>query len=539
MARYVLGLDFGSLSVRAAVVNAENGETARSAERNYEHGFIEGVFPPTGEKLPDGWTLQQPRDWLGAASDAIRAVNADGVYAVGLDFTAPTILPVTADGTPLCFLDEFKNEKHAYAKKWKHSSAVREAERINETADRRLLRYYGGRLSSEMTLPKIWQTLGGAPRVYAAAHRFADAGDWMAERFCGVPVCSKATAGYKALWNGDYPTKEFFRALDPRLENVAEKLMPPNAAPCDRVGTVTAKAAEFFGLPEGIPVACPMIDAHAALPAAGVADCGTLLAIIGTSSCQITLCEKLSEVPGILAVVKDGIIPGSCAYEAGQTCVGDCFAWFTKNCVPEEYARAAREKGEGMHEYLTGKAERLRAGENGLVALDWWNGNRSVLLDGDLSGLIAGLTVQTRPEEIYRALLESTAYGMRVITDNFEKHGVPVERIRACGGIAVKNPLMMQIYADVLRREICVVDEPYVGARGSAIYAAAAAGLYPDLKAAICAMSCKKEKLYRPDPQSSRVYDLLYAEYLKLYELFGRNDEMMKRLKKIKGLAGN
>ena len=549
--KYCLGLDFGSLSGRALLVEVETGREVATAVCAYAHGFIEDTLPATGGKLPPDWTLQDPQDYLDVIGEIIpkvledSGVNPKNIVGVGVDFTACTVIPVKKDGTPLCFLPEFRYNKHAYVKKWKHHAAQGQANRINELASERnepWLNAYGGKISSEWLFPKLLQILEEAPEVYAAMDRFAEASDWLVWQLTGTETCSNCTAGYKAIWNkrSGYPSRDFFRALNPAFENVvSEKLSENIGFLGQKAGEISPEMAAFTGLAAGTAVAVGNVDAHVAVPAVGITQSGSMLMIIGTSTCDLVLGDSARVVPGMCGVVEDGVLPGMFGFEAGQSCVGDHFDWFVSNCVPPSYHEEAREKNISIHQYLREKAMRQKPGESGLLALDWWNGNRSVLVDADLTGMILGMTLATRPEEVYRALIEATAYGARMIIDTFEKHGVKIEHVYACGGIAVKDEFMMQIYADVLNRDITVSLSPQTCALGSAMFGAVAAGSarggYDSILDAARVMPRLRDNPYRPAEENRRIYDRLYAEFARLHDYFGQGEnDVMKRLKAIK-----
>lgn len=550
MAKYVIGVDFGTLSGRALLVNVADGEELATAVFNYPHAVMDETLPD-GKPLAPDWALQHPKDYLEVFSHTIPAVlkeskvSAEDVIGVGVDFTACTLLPVKADGTPLCFLEKYQSEPHAYIKLWKHHAAQDKANKLNEIArktNQKWLSRYGGKISSEWAVPKIWQTLEEAPEIYEAADFFIEAADWVIWQLTGVQTRNSCTAGYKAIWHkkDGYPDKEFFKALDPRLENVVkDKLNCPVSPLGEKAGEITEAAARLTGLKPGTAVAVANVDAHVTVPAVKIDGPGKMLAIMGTSTCHILLGTKERTVPGMCGVVEDGVCPGYFGYEAGQSCVGDHFAWFVENCVSAEYFAAAETEGLNIHEYLTKKAQTLKVGQSGLVALDWWNGNRSVLVDVDLTGLIVGMTLQTKPEEIYRALIEATAYGTRKIIETFRDSGVPVEEFYASGGISLKNPMAMQIYADIIKVPIKIGGTSQGPALGSAIFAAVAAGAesggYDDVFKAGRMMGKLKDIIYLPDHANSAVYDKLYAEYSILHDYFGRGtNDVMKRLKEIK-----
>ncbi len=550
MHNYTIGVDFGTLSGRAVLVDTTTGEEVAVAVHEYSHGVMD-------EKLPDGtplgvdWALQHPQDYLDVFRVTVpmvmkmSMVTPDQVVGVGIDFTACTVLPVKADGTPLCFLDEFRSRPNAWIKLWKHHAAQDEANRLNTIAEQRkekFLKRYGGKISSEWMIPKIWQTVNEDPGVYDAADRFIEAADWVVWQLTGRETRNTCTAGYKAIWHkhDGYPSNEFFKALHPRMERlVDEKLLRTLMPVGTRAGSITAAAAGLTGLREGTAVAVANVDAHVSIPAVGITSPGKMLAIIGTSTCHMLLGDTEREVPGMCGVVEDGIIEGFFGYEAGQSCVGDHFQWFVENCTPAEYKAEADAAGIDLHTLLTEKAAKLKPGESGLVALDWWNGNRSVLVDVDLTGMIAGMSLITKPEEIYRALIEATAFGTRMIIETFEESGVPVNEFYAAGGIAEKNAFVMQIYADVIKREIRISGSPQAPALGSAMFGAVAAGKadggFDTIMDAARVMAKVKEQTYRPIGENTAIYDRLFAEYRILHDYFGRGaNDVMKRLKAIR-----
>ena len=554
MSRYSIGVDFGTLSGRAVLVDVSDGRIAAQSVREYSHGVMSSVLP-SGKKLGSDWALQHPMDYLDVFYETIpdvlnkSGVDKKDVIGISVDFTACTMLPLDESFMPLCFLEEYRDEPHAYVKLWKHHAAQEQANRLNETAARRgedFLARYGGKISSEWLIPKIMQILDEAPGIYERTHTFAEAADWVTYMLCGSFVRNACTAGYKALWHKrrGYPSTEFFKALDPRLERLTEEKLAGEIIPTGRrVGYLTAAMAEKLGLHTGVAVAAANVDAHVSLPAAGITEPGKLLMIIGTSTCDILLGDEEKTVEGMCGVVEDGVIEGFFGYEAGQSCVGDHFDWFVGSCVPKNLLEEAEKAGAGIHDYLTEKAARLSVGQSGLVALDWFNGNRSVLVDADLTGLIVGMTLQTRPEEIYRALIEATAYGKRMIIEAFESAGVPIDEMFACGGISWKNRLMMQIYADVTNRSIGISACEQTPALGAAMFGAVAAGKaaggYDSITDCAKIMGSIRETYY-PIPENVKAYDRLYAEYKLLHDWFGRGgNDVMKRLKAIKTEAAH
>jgi L-ribulokinase len=550
--KYAIGVDFGTESGRAVLVNVQTGEEIATAVHRYANGVIDERLPESNIRLEPDWALQDPNDYLEVFKRTIPAVlkesgvAPENVIGIGVDFTACTMLPTKADGTPLCFLPEWRATPHAWIKLWKHHAAQPEANQFNAIAREQgfsFLNRYGGKISSEWFVPKVWQILDEAPAVYAAADRFIEAADWVVWQLTGVETRNSCTAGYKAVWSKreDFPPTEFYKALDPRLEHMVDEKMSRTITPLgDKAGGLCAAAAAWTGLKPGTAVAVANVDAHVSVPAATVVGPGRMVIIMGTSSCHMVLSDKEKIVPGMCGYVEDGIIPGFFGYEAGQSCVGDHFAWFVENCVPASYQQEAERQKVDIHTLLESKAALLKPGESGLVALDWWNGNRSVLVDVDLTGMILGMTLLTKPEEIYRALIEATAYGTRVIVDAFNQHGVAVDEIICTGGLPDRNHLLMQIYADVTGKEIRVAAAKQTPALGSAMFGAvaagAAAGGYDSIYTAAAQMARLREnEIYRPNPAAQATYQRLFAEYQQLHDYFGRGaNDVMKRLKALK-----
>ncbi|WP_269317913.1 ribulokinase [Exiguobacterium sp. KJ 601] len=554
MANYTIGVDYGTQSGRAVLVDVATGREVATAVKPYTHGVMDEYLPDGVTRLEHDWALQHPQDYLEVLELTIPAVvkeagiMPDQVVGLGIDFTACTILPIDEHLNPLCFREEHQQNPHSYVKLWKHHAAQDEADELNRIAAERgedFLKRYGGKISSEWMIPKVWQILNEAPAIYEAADQILEATDWVVSQMTGRVVRNSCTAGYKAIWHKQdgYPSIEFFKALDPRLENVVEEKLTRDIAPIgSKAGELTEAFAARIGLLPGTAVAVANVDAHVAVPAVGIAEPGKMLMVMGTSTCHILLGKDEQVVPGMCGVVEDGVIPGLMGYEAGQSCVGDHFEWFTETCVPGHYVEEAALKGIGIHQLLTEKAARQRVGESGLIALDWWNGNRSTLVDTNLTGVLLGATLLTKPEDIYRALIEATAYGTRTIVEAFRNSGVPVHEVYAAGGIAEKNALMMQIYADVLNMEIKISASSQTPALGSAMFGAVAAGAerggYATITEAAAKMGRVKEETYKPIPENVATYDALFAEYTKLYDYFGRGEnDVMKRLKKIKAEA--
>ena len=542
---YALGIDFGTESARALLVRISDGREAASQTYPYPHGVVEGRMPH-GAPLPEGFALQHPRDYLEALEETVKAVlrkagaGPGDVAGIGIDFTACTPLPVLADGTPLCLLPEFAKNPHAWVKLWKHHGALREAEDLNRTfrsAGGEWLARYGGAINLEWIFPKLLETHRKAPEVLEKADRYLEASDWVVWRLTGKEVRGSCAAGYKGCWLGDgYPPREELARVDPRFPALVDRLLGKTFLPAGRpAGGLTAEWARRLGLEEGTPVSAPIIDAHAAVPGCGVGESGRLVLILGTSGCHMMLGEKEILVPGIQGVVRDGILPGFYGYEAGQAALGDLFAWFAKNALPRDYAREAEARSLPPLALMEEKARAVPPGRTGLVALDWWNGNRSILIDPGLKGLILGYRMGTRPEQVFRALLEAAAFGTRVILDHFQDQGLPVKEVVATGGIAGKNALFLEILAHATGRTFHVARTDQACALGAAVFGAAAAGPersgFQGVSQAARAMAGSPRATYEPDPAVKGIYDDLFALYMELHDHFGRGGtDLMKRI---------
>jgi len=543
-----LGLDYGTESVRAIFVETRTGRTLGEAVVPYRHGVITDKLPGTDVRLGNEWVLQDSRDYLNDMVVATRAAMKKGrvapkrVCGIGISFTACTMLPTKADGTPLSWIDDFRRRPNAWCKLWKHHASQPQADRMNEVARKRgekWLARYGGTVSSEWFFPKALQAIEEDPRVWKAADVYIEAGEWLGWQLTGELSRSTCHGGYKQCWHKreGYPSPAYLRAVHPELPKlVSLKMRGPRVAPGQPVGRLAPAWAKELGLPAGIAVSSSIIDAHSGVPGAGVADEGVMVMVMGTSTCHMLMGTKEKLARGICGVVEDGILPGYFGYEAGQVAVGDIFAWYVEHGAPAYIHEQAKRCRAGVHEVLTAQAAELRPGQNRLIALDWWNGNRTPFVDGRLSGLIVGLTLSSRPAEIYRALIEATAFGTMRVIETFEAAGIRTKSLVGCGGIAQKNPLLMQIYADVTGRSIDVAASPMASSLGAAILGAVAAGSaaggYDSVRDAVRNMVAKPIGRYRPDRKAHRVYTRMYREYRRLSDHFGTyRDPVMRELK--------
>lgn len=541
MSRYALGLDFGTESVRALAVNCMTGDEISEAVEFYEHGVITKNLPGSSEPLPNDFALQHPQDYIDSSLKAItkilKDISAKEIIGIGVDFTACTILPIKNDGTPIMQLIPYKNNPHAWVKLWKHHAAQPEADKINEIAHERneaFLKYYSGRISSEWMLPKSWEIAKMAPDVFKATDIIIDGGDWIIYQITGKFCRNACVAGYKGLWNAEmgFPSKDFLRTLDTKIKNLDDKWLKNIVYPGQCVGGVSESFANQSGLLPGTPISAATIDAHSGVLGMGVFDEGPICIIMGTSSCHLALSKQLHFFEGYAGLVKDGIIPGFYGYESGQSAVGDIFAWFVRDFLQPDRDSFLE---------ISKRATSLKPGESGLVVLDWMNGNRSILMNAHLTGSIVGLMLDSKPEEVYRALIEGTAFGTRIILETHQKAGIPVEELVVCGGL-VKDPLIIQTYANVTGLPFKVAASNQAVALGAAIFGAVAAGLenggFTSFEEAITSMTKPSSKTYFPDKKAKAIYDQLFDIYQHCHNIFGREyADVMKRLKKLKNLV--
>ena len=544
--KYTVGIDFGTLSGRAVLVDVKTGEEIASSVMDYPHAVISTTLPASGEVLPANWALEDPRDYLAVLEYLIPTlckeadIKAEQIVGLGIDFTCCTVLPIKKDGTPLVCLPEFEKNKHAYVKLWKHHASQKWADRMNEVAAERgetFVNYFGGKISSEWLFPKLLQTAKEAPEVIEAADYYIEAGDWLNFLLTGEQKRGYLFAAFKGEYLPEvgYPSDEYLAAVDPELPALAHRLLDaPVIGMGELVGRVTKEASARFGLAEGTAVAASIPDAHVAAPAVGLTKPGDMYGIFGTSNCYFALADKFIDINGICGYVPEGLMPGYYGVEAGLCAVGDHFAWVADNLATAADKEEADKLGISVLQLLIRRAAAKKPGETGLVALDWWNGNRNILVDAELSGMIVGMTLRTRTEDILRALIEATAFATKVIIDRMGECGMKITSLIAAGGIARKDAFTMQLYSVVLGIPINVISSKQAPALGSAIYGAVAAGEYPDIYAAAEAMKSPLYSSYTPNKENEKVYSALYREYLTLHDYFGRGEnDVMKRLLKI------
>ena len=535
-AAYAIGVDFGTESGRVLLLDLAQGTEVAVHVVRYASAVIDRELPGTGERLGHDWALQDPDDWVAVLEQGIPAVlgqsgvTGDQIVGVGVDFTSCTVLPVDEEGTPLCNHGRLRGRPHAWPKLWKHHAAQPVADRLTEVAQKRgdaFLARYGGRISSEWYFPKLIEIWLQDRDTYDCTAAFLEATDWIVWHLTGTESRQLCTAGYKAFYDpeaGGIPPAEYFEAAYPGFSDPQAKLGHEFAALGTRAGVVCDEIAQRLGLPAEVAVAVGNVDSFVSVPGAGVREPGVFVSVVGTSICDMVLAQEEVRLPGITGVVRDGILPGLYGYEAGQVAVGDMLAWYLRELLRER-----------SYEELERDAAALDPGETGLIAFDWWNGNRSILADADLTGAILGLTLQTRAQDIYRALLESIAFANRRIVDNFTEQGVPITEIVACGGIAERSPLTMQLFADVSGLRVRVPDSDEIPARGAALFGAVAGGHYPDIFTAIEAARPRDRHVYEPDARAKAVYDRVYAIYREFYGLLGsERSKLMHDLKHIR-----
>ena len=536
--KLALGLDFGTNSVRALLVDVSDGKEIATAIYEYESGQDGIILDPSDPNL----ARQNPADYVSGIEVTIKAVISQAkkvndnfdptqIMGIGVDTTGSTPLPVDKQGFPLNNIDEFKDNPNAYAWLWKDHTGHAEAAKITDLAARKHPEYLakcGGIYSSEWFFSKILHCLRTDPEVFEAAYSWVECCDYIPAILTGTtdPLImkrSRCAAGHKAMFNeewGGLPSKSFLTELDSRMGELRDRLYEQTYTADVAVGGLTREWAERLGLTPGIPVAVGAFDAHLGAVGAGVFP-GKLVKIIGTSTCDVTVWpsgEHLADIPGLCGIVDGSVLPGCYGLEAGQSAVGDIFNWFVNVIQPGGC-------NEGSHEVLSEKAARLKPAQSGLIALDWNNGNRTVLVDQRLTGLLVGQTLHTRPEEIYRALIEATAFGALTIINRFEDYGVKVSEVINCGGIAEKNPLIMQIYADVTGREMKIARSAQTCALGSAMAGAVAAGEnrggFGDFAKAQTAICGIKDTIYHPNSDNHNIYRELYRLYSQLHDAFG------------------
>jgi L-ribulokinase len=527
MSRYALGLEFGSDAARAVLAGTGDGREAGAATLRYPRGLLATSFE--GVELRRDSALQDPRDYLEVLRSTIpellrqTGVDPAEIAGIGVAATSCTVLPTAADGTPLSMFNEFARQPHAYIKLWKHHAAQGHAERLTVVARARgeaFLERYGGSISAEWFFPKVLEVLEEAPDVFDSAGRFVEAGDWIVWQLCGKEARSACQAGYKAMWDAEhgFPSRSFLAALNPAFTEITRRLSPDIRAVGSVAGLLTPEMASVTGLRAGTPVGVAIIDAHAAALGCGVSEPGKLVAILGPSGCYLLLDRRRHLIPGVAGVVKDGIVPGLYGYESGQAAVGDLLAWLARFLQRENL------------EDLAGAAAAMRPGAGGVMALDWWNGSRSPLMDAGLTGALFGLDLQTSAPGVYRALLEAVAFGARRIMDSFARGGLAVDEVYACGPLASTHPLLLQLFADISGKTVRAARSPHASALGAAILGAVAGG--QSLPEAVKTMAGAAAEAYTPRREHAAAYQRGYERYERVAEYYGRFEGLLRELKK-------
>lgn len=545
---YTIGLDYGTLSCRGIIADVSNGAIVAEAEFVYPHGVISETLP-TGEILPPLYALQDPDDYTKALEYVVpqlmrkSGLSPQLIEAIAIDATSSTVIPVDSQFVPLCKKTQFARNKHAWPKLWKHHAASEQADELNRAAreqDLPVLSDYGGYIGPENLIPKVMQICRESPEVYEAAETFIEYCDYLTSILVGEEIRSGSLLTCKSLWTPEngYPKPAFFESIDPIYKGIPDKLMyhggrkPLIAWPGESVGKLCPTMASKLGLTTSTVISAPQMDAYSGLIGCGVYDPGHMTMMMGTSTGLMLLGKEKKPVSDICASVKDSILPGFTNYAHGQPCVGDLFGWFVNNCVPEQYSTDAKTQHISVHEYLSRLASEKKPGQNGLIALEWWNGKK---LDTGLSGMILGMDLNTKPEDVYRALIEATAFGAKQIIDNYLDHGVAVNRISACGSVATKNEFAMQVYADILGFEIEVVTCCQTAALGAAMYAAKSAEKDSSFEEIIAQMTDRNTIMYKPIAKNTAVYRLLYKDYCEIANFYiSGQDRIMERLKKYK-----
>ncbi|MDD6348009.1 MAG: ribulokinase [Lachnospiraceae bacterium] len=552
MRKIVLGFDFGTLSCRGVAVDLQSGVRVAQSQCDYAHGVIAGCLPDGGPDLPDSWFLQDPDDWMNSLTAVCRDMLTQGgimpeeVTALGIDFTSCTLVPIKADGTPLCTLEAYRRRPHAWPKLWKHHGAQKQADRIEALAREEtdwLSSHFGNSVSSEWAYPKMMQVAEEAPDIYEAADYFIEAVDYIPMVLTGRILRNNGVLGVNAFYieGRGYPDETFAAKLNPLMRHVAEdKLAGEIGRVGDAVGCVRPEMAVRLGITDKVVVSVGNSDGAVAGCGVGANESGTMMLVMGTSTCHQFMYRDFHSFDGLCSIAADGMVPGLYGYESGQSATGDIFAWYVDSMAPESVTKAAAEAGLSPLEYLGREAEKLLPGECGLMGLDWLNGNRSILSNYDLSGCLLGLTLNTSPVEIYRALVEANIYGSRRILDNYEENGITISTIFGVGGIAVKCPWIMQMCADVFNKPVRVPLHDNVPALGSAATAAVALFKSGDedgcdgFGEAASRLIPGEAVVYEPDPFKAALYRPVYELYRTLHDLFGVENSLMKELRALK-----
>lgn len=548
MPKYSIGVDFGKISGRAVLVNIENGKIVATSAVDYPRGIMVKTFK-NGNPLPDDWALAYPQDYLDILSETIRDVisnvNPADVIGIGIDMSSCCVMPVKANGTPLCYLDEFKDNPYAYASITRNLSAKKQAKRMLDVAremEEPWLKYYNGKISPEWLFPKILKIIDEAPRVYSEADYFIEVVDWLIWQLTGSQIRNSFSASFKGFYipGIGYPSKKYLSAVNLKLGNIVDtKLNAPIFSTGELAGNLTKHGSNLIGLPIGTSVSVGVVDLYACTATVKGVKNDAMVGIFGDSGTMFSFSDVTANIKGISGGFQLNSGSDMTVYKAKHNCIGRTYAWFLHNYVKPEYHQEAKEQNRNLYSYIAQKMMRLNAGENGLIALNWLDGNQAVLSNPELSSVIVGMREDTRVEHILRAIVESMAYDTRKLIETYRENGIQTKEFYGVGTFAEKNPFIMQVYSDVLQIPIRVAGTPMSPAIGSAIYGAVAAGSvnggYDTVREASEAMGCLKNVEYTPNPYNQEIYNQLYAEYCKIYDLFGKEYvDIMTNLKNIK-----
>lgn len=537
MAQYSIGIDFGTLSVRAVLANTQGGHILGTFEFSYPHKIMHRL--PDGTILPDGSALAHPADYIDGLRTTVRevvkqsGVDPTDIVGIGLDCTSCSVIPLGKNGMPLCLTAEFENHADAYIKLWKHHTPSAQAERLQavaQTRNERFLEDCGNRINCESFFPKVLETFERDREVYDQTYAFMEVGEWLALLLTGNSVASETMATFKRFYHPfrGYPSAEYFESVQEGFGSVVkEKLHGKMLSVGESCGKLHPRMAEILRLHTDVAVALPAVDAHAAVPACG-GKSGDLICIMGTSGVSLMVSHNDTGMDGIYSAAGHSFLPDVYGHEGGQCSVGDTLAWFCNRMVPPDYIDRALEAGQSVQQYLTRLAEELSAGQSGLLALDWNNGVRTPLMDYTLSSAWIGMTNRTKPEEIYRALLEGIALGTRRIKEIYENHGHTVLRIFCLGGVAQKNALFCQILADVFGRSIEVCPLESACALGSAVNGAIAADPL-HAREITEEMCCRDTLTYSPRFDAQEIYQALYKQYIRLSDCMSGYESIMRQ----------
>lgn len=530
---YSIGIDYGTLSVRCVLVDINDGKVKDQCEYVYPHGVISDSLPD-GTQLPKGFALANPADYLEGLYYVINTItnkldlNNEEIVGIGLDCTSSSVIAVDKDLTPIMFTEKFSNHPHAYIKLWKHHGAAIWGKKIEEYAFNNncdFLNYYGGQVNCELMMPKAFEAQADDPELWNCSYAFLEVADWICSLLSGHCICSHAIANCNNFYRDDYgyPSYDFFKSISPEFTPASNKFVGHMYSLGSCVGKLSETQAKKLGLPNGIPIAAPLIDSHASMAGCGADNNGDIVAVIGTSACYLLNSNQVDSVKGIYSVAWETCVPNLFTYEGGQSCAGDALQWFVDNCVPESYYKEADSNNISIHELMCQKYKKTKPHK--LISIDWWNGARSPYMQPDKTGIICGLTLNTRPEEIYGSFLEAICFGARTILETLENSGHKINRLFAAGGIPGKNPFMMQMLSDILGKDILVCDGKQTSAHGSAIMGASVAiNGNKTLTQCISDMHLPVLKKYKADLNSNKEYENQYIRYKTLSELIIQNN---------------